>query len=49
MTDLALAAYERVSEPKRLRTIPGAHFDLYTTQFERASSAVVKWFRDHLA
>ncbi|MFF3516106.1 alpha/beta hydrolase [Streptomyces sp. NPDC002573] len=49
VTDLALAAYERALEPKRLRTIPGGHFDPYTTQFGKASGAAVEWFREHLA
>jgi fermentation-respiration switch protein FrsA (DUF1100 family) len=49
VTDLALSAYERALEPKRLRTIPGGHFDPYTTQFDKASSAAIEWFREHLA
>jgi uncharacterized protein len=28
-TDLALAAYERALEPKKLQLIPGGHFDPY--------------------
>jgi len=49
VTDLALAAYERGLEPKRLALIPGGHFDPYVAQFSRASSAAIAWFRDHLA
>ncbi|MET8409563.1 alpha/beta hydrolase [Streptomyces sp. NPDC005195] len=49
VTDMALAAYERALEPKRLRTIPGGHFDPYTTRFDEASGAAVEWFREHLA
>ncbi|MFC5196674.1 alpha/beta hydrolase [Streptomyces kaempferi] len=49
VTDMALAAYERALEPKRLRTIPGGHFDPYTTRFDTASGAAVEWFREHLA
>lgn len=49
VTDMALAAYERALEPKRLRTIPGGHFDPYTTRFDTASGAAVDWFREHLA
>jgi cephalosporin-C deacetylase-like acetyl esterase len=48
VTDLALAAYERALEPKRLRTIPGGHFDPYTTHFDKSSSAAIEWFREHL-
>ncbi|MEU6217860.1 alpha/beta hydrolase [Streptomyces sp. NPDC047022] len=49
VTDLALTAYERALEPKRLQLIPGGHFDPYTTQFEQASGAAIAWFREHLA
>ncbi|WP_393086560.1 alpha/beta hydrolase [Streptomyces sp. LN704] len=49
VTDMALAAYERALEPKRLRTVPGGHFDPYTTRFDTASGAAVEWFREHLA
>lgn len=47
-TDLALAAYERALEPKRLELIPGGHFDPYVTEFERASGAALDWFAAHL-
>src|SRR5713226_6290430 len=33
VTDLALAAYERALQPKRLVTIQGGHFDAYLSQF----------------
>ncbi|MEV5178127.1 alpha/beta hydrolase, partial [Streptomyces flaveolus] len=49
VTDLALAAYERALEPKRLQLIPGGHFDPYTVQFHKASTAAIVWFREHLA
>ena len=49
VTDLALAAYERALEPKRLRLIPGGHFDPYLGQFAAASSAALDWFREHLS
>ena len=49
VTDLALAAYERALEPKRLRLIPGGHFDPYLGQFGAASSAALDWFREHLS
>ena len=47
-TDLALTAYERALEPKRLVMIKGGHFDPYGDQFKTATSAAVGWFRDHL-
>jgi uncharacterized protein len=48
-TDLALAAYERALEPKRLVLLPGGHFDVYTGPgFGSASSAARDWFVQHL-
>ncbi|MFD8999564.1 alpha/beta hydrolase [Streptomyces sp. NPDC059582] len=49
VTDLALAAYERALEPKRLQLLPGGHFDPYTTHFDQSSAAALAWFREHLA
>ena len=48
VTDLALAAYERALEPKRLVTIKGGHFDPYLGQFEASRSAALSWFVEHL-
>jgi fermentation-respiration switch protein FrsA (DUF1100 family) len=48
LTDLALAAYERALEPKRLELIPGGHFDPYRSRFTQASDAARAWFREHL-
>ena len=48
IADLALAAYERALEPKRLALIPGGHFDPYLDQFPRAAAAATEWFREHL-
>jgi uncharacterized protein len=48
VTDLALAAYERALEPKKLAMIPGGHFDPYLPNFEHSSGAARAWFRDHL-
>src|SRR3984893_2756431 len=49
VTDLALAAYERALEPKKLVTIPGGHFDPYLGQFLTSSAAAVASFREHLS
>jgi fermentation-respiration switch protein FrsA (DUF1100 family) len=49
VTDVALAAYERALEPKRLALIPGGHFTPYVDQFPMAESAATQWFREHLA
>ena len=48
VADLALAAYERALEPKRLVLIPGGHFDPYLDQFPLAEAAASEWFREHL-
>jgi fermentation-respiration switch protein FrsA (DUF1100 family) len=48
VADLALAAYERALEPKRLALIPGGHFNPYLEQFPRAEAAATDWFREHL-
>jgi fermentation-respiration switch protein FrsA (DUF1100 family) len=47
-TDLALEAYQRALEPKRLQLLPGAHFDAYVKDFETASGAARDWFLEHL-
>jgi cephalosporin-C deacetylase-like acetyl esterase len=49
VADLALAAYERALEPKRLELIPGGHFDPYLSGFSKSSGAARAWFRHHLA
>jgi uncharacterized protein len=49
VTDLALKAYERALEPKRLVMIRGGHFDPYMREFKAASAAAIDWFRTHLA
>ncbi|HYZ28019.1 MAG TPA: alpha/beta fold hydrolase [Thermoleophilaceae bacterium] len=48
VTALALAAYERALEPKRLELVPGGHFDPYLAGFPKASGAAGSWFREHL-
>jgi cephalosporin-C deacetylase-like acetyl esterase len=49
VADLALAAYERALEPKRLELIPGGHFDPYLSRFTQSSRAALAWFDRHLA
>jgi uncharacterized protein len=49
VADLALAAYERALEPKRLVTLQGGHFDAYVKDFEASSKPTVEWFTRHLA
>lgn len=48
VTDLALAAYERALQPKRLVTIDGGHFEPYLARFDEAGGAAIAWFREHL-
>jgi fermentation-respiration switch protein FrsA (DUF1100 family) len=48
VTDLALKAYERALEPKRLVIIKGGHFDPYLSEFPMASGAAIEWFKAHL-
>jgi cephalosporin-C deacetylase-like acetyl esterase len=49
VTELALAAYERALEPKRLELVPGGHFDPYRSRFAQSSRAALEWFGAHLA
>jgi fermentation-respiration switch protein FrsA (DUF1100 family) len=49
VTDLALAAYERAHEPKKLELIPGGHFDPYLSYFPKSMTAARTWFRQHLS
>jgi cephalosporin-C deacetylase-like acetyl esterase len=48
VTDLALAAYEKALQPKKLVTTQGGHFEPYLGQFSIASTAALSWFREHL-
>ena len=47
-TDLAVEAYSRALEPKRLAWIKGGHFDAYIDEFERSSGQAAEWFSQHL-
>jgi fermentation-respiration switch protein FrsA (DUF1100 family) len=46
--ELAIAAYERAREPKKLAILPGGHFDAYVAGFEQSSSHARDWFMQHL-
>ena len=48
VSDLAIAAYERAYEPKRLVLLPGGHFDAYVAEFDQSSGPAIEWFRTHL-
>jgi len=48
-TALAIGAYQKAREPKKLQLLPGGHFDAYVKGFEASSQPAVDWFRTHLA
>ena len=47
-TDLALEAYQRAREPKRLALLAGGHFEAYTKDLDAASGAARDFFLEHL-
>ena len=48
-TELALQAYERAREPKKLAWLPGGHFDAYDgAGFEISSAEATSWYVEHL-
>src|SRR3954470_11225458 len=48
VSDIAIGAYERALEPKKLVILGGGHFDAYIQDFEASSSAARDWFVQHL-
>jgi len=48
VSDLAIEAYERALEPKKLVVLAGGHFDAYVADFAAASGAAADWFGTHL-
>lgn len=48
VTDLALKAYEKALQPKRLELLRGGHFDPYLLGFDRSSQYAIEWFTKHL-
>ena len=47
--DLAVAAYEKAREPKKLIILPGGHFDAYVKGFDDSCGPARDWFVQHLA
>jgi uncharacterized protein len=47
--ELAIAAFQRANDPRRLVIMPGGHFDAYVKGFEASSSAARDWFTEHLS
>jgi fermentation-respiration switch protein FrsA (DUF1100 family) len=48
-SELAIAAYDRAHEPKKLVIMPGGHFDAYVKGFDEASIPARDWLARHLA
>lgn len=48
VTDLALKAYEKALQPKRLELLDGGHFTPYLEGFAASSTHAIDWFRQHL-
>jgi len=47
-TDVAVAAFSRMHEPKKLVILPGGHFDAYVAGFAQSSENAIAWFRQWL-
>lgn len=48
-TDLAIEAFEKAREPKKLVIIPGGHFDAYTEPgLSHSLPPQLDWFKEHL-
>lgn len=47
-TDIALKAYNKAREPKKLVLIPGDHFAPYVDEFETCAKNSCDWFIEHL-
>jgi len=45
---LAIGAFGRARESKRLEILPGGHFDAYVSGFQGASTPALNWFKQHL-
>jgi pimeloyl-ACP methyl ester carboxylesterase len=46
--DVAIAAFSRMHEPKKLVILPGGHFDAYVAGFAQSSENAIAWFRQWL-
>ncbi|CAD0187213.1 Quorum-quenching protein AidA [Ruegeria sp. THAF57] len=47
-TDMQLAAYEQLLEPKRLQIFSGGHYDAYARELDVTCGAATEWFVQHL-
>jgi fermentation-respiration switch protein FrsA (DUF1100 family) len=48
-SELAIAAFDRAHEPKKLVILPGGHFDAYVKGAAISQAAARDWFVQHLA
>jgi fermentation-respiration switch protein FrsA (DUF1100 family) len=48
-TELAVGAYEKAWGSKKLKLLPGGHFDAYVDRFDASSAPARDWFVEHLA
>ena len=48
-TELMVGAYEKAWEPRKLKLLPGGHFDAYVDGFDASSAPARGWFVEHLA
>src|SRR5487761_1525384 len=48
VSELAIAAFDKAHEPKKLQILPGMHFDAYVKGFDAASVPARDWFLEHL-
>src|SRR5487761_1073859 len=47
VSELAIAAFDKAHEPKKLQILPGMHFDAYVKGFDAASVPARDWFLEH--
>ena len=47
-TDIALRAYNRALDPKKLLIVPGDHYGSYLEAFDQTSATARDWFAEHL-
>jgi fermentation-respiration switch protein FrsA (DUF1100 family) len=47
-TDIALRAFERALEPKKLLLLRGEHYHAYLEGFDQTATAARDWFVQHL-
>lgn len=47
-TDIALRAYHKALDPKKLMIVPGDHYGSYLEAFDQTSAAARDWFAQHL-